>query len=280
MRPSVSLLLPLLTFACDTARDTAAADDAGIGTDGLDATDTTSGVADERNGSSGTTGDDSGEDTGVAPPPTLFDIGFEGSSGQASQCVGEDCQCGAALHAGDPLAIPDGDGVSYDTSLNIQGFPTDSRLVDSSKLLSVCVVMEHSFIRDLEIDLTCPSGQVVTLNDFLGRSGDEVFLGEPIEDDEGTGVAPTPGVGYAYCWTANAENAPMLEYANEFAPDVLPAGDYRPSSSFDSLLDCELNGEWIFRVEDDWPLDNGFVFEWSLSFDESLIDDCSNWSVG
>ena len=35
-----------------------------------------------------------------------------------------------------------------------------------------------------------------------------------------------------------------------------------------------LNGEWTIIVTDLWPIDNGFMFEWSIAFDPSLVVDC------
>ena len=36
-----------------------------------------------------------------------------------------------------------------------------------------------------------------------------------------------------------------------------------------------LNGKWTMRVTDLWPIDNGFMFNWSITFDPSLVDDCN-----
>ena len=42
---------------------------------------------------------------------------------------------------------------------------------------------------------------------------------------------------------------------------------------------CELNGTWTLRCIDDWEIDNGYIFWWSLEFDPSLIPDCDDWVI-
>jgi hypothetical protein len=97
--------------------------------------------------------------------------------------------------------------------------------------------------------------------------------------DDSDDYDPNPGVGYDYCWTPTATNPPMLEYCNTHMPETLPEGDYRASSGFGVLVGAELNGTWILRCIDDWGIDNGYIFSWSISFDSSLIPDCDEWEV-
>jgi len=55
---------------------------------------------------------------------------------------------------------------------------------------------------------------------------------------------------------------------------TLPAGDYKPSTSFTSLMGTPLNGLWEIRVTDLYPQDNGFLFSWSIAFAPDLVADC------
>jgi hypothetical protein len=135
--------------------------------------------------------------------------------------------------------------------------------------------MEHSWLRDLNIELVCPSGQTVVLQQFLGTTGSELYMGMPDDSDD---YDPNPGVGQTYCWKADAANEPMLEWANNNpGQGVLPPGDYRPSESWDGFVGCELNGDWTIRVTDDWGIDNGYIFEWSVNFNPDIISDCGEW---
>lgn len=39
---------------------------------------------------------------------------------------------------------------------------------------------------------------------------------------------------------------------------------YMPASDFSELIGCPLNGEWAIQIIDFWPVDNGWIFNWSL----------------
>ncbi len=169
----------------------------------------------------------------------------------------------------DSLPIPDGTGIPYQTSIYLTEFSPGQILTNGNDLESICVNMEHSWIRDLEIKLTCPNGQSAILHNFGGQNGSEVFLGEPNDND---GFNPVPGIGYDYCWKMMATNPTWLQYANTVlgGSGTLPAGDYKPFQSFNNFIGCPLNGEWIFTATDSWQIDNGFLFSWSIKFKDVL----------
>ncbi|MCB0662163.1 MAG: proprotein convertase P-domain-containing protein, partial [Saprospiraceae bacterium] len=172
----------------------------------------------------------------------------------------------------DSLALPDGTGTSYKTPIKITGFRPGQKLTTIDDLKSICVNMEHSWMRDLEINITCPNGSRAILHDHPGNVGGLVELGLPIDGD---GTNPTPGTGYDYCWTPNASRGTWLNYANStfglFGDGTLPSGEY---SSFDPLTNlegCPLNGDWEIEVRDWWAQDNGFIFNWSITFSDRLF---------
>ncbi|NJL74154.1 MAG: PKD domain-containing protein [Saprospiraceae bacterium] len=167
----------------------------------------------------------------------------------------------------DSLFLPDGKGVAYETSVNITQFGTGQRLTDIDDLLGICAVMEHSYMRDLQISIKCPDGTTVMLQNFEAV-GKEVLLGEPIDDAANL----APGIGYQYCWTPNATSGTWFSYDGRFlsAGQTLPPGDYNSFQSLDSLLGCPLNGLWTITVEDYLIQDNGYIFEWSIGFNPDL----------
>ena len=63
----------------------------------------------------------------------------------------------------DSIPLPDGDGASYETSINVSSFSPGQLLTDINDLLGICVNMEHSYLFDLQITIECPSGTSVTL---------------------------------------------------------------------------------------------------------------------
>ncbi|MFN9327581.1 MAG: proprotein convertase P-domain-containing protein, partial [Flavobacteriales bacterium] len=62
-------------------------------------------------------------------------------------------------------------------------------------LPSVCVSMEHSFMGDLVVYLTCPNGQSVT---FHQQGGGGTFIGGALD---GETVPPSPGECWEYCFS-------------------------------------------------------------------------------
>jgi len=117
--------------------------------------------------------------------------------------------------------------------------------------------------------------QAVTVKKRIVTNVGEIALCPDNDDD---GFEPTPGIGAEYCWTASATNEPMLDWANN-NPGVstLPAGDYRPVTPTQELVGCTLNGDWTIRATDDWGIDNGYIFEWTVSFSTDIIPDCTDW---
>lgn len=199
-------------------------------------------------------------------------------------CAGQgecpNANCGEIQHPEASLALPDGEEAPpYTSVINFTGFSDGQVLSDPSKLLAVCVNMEHSWLRDLQIEISCPTGRTVVLQMFLGQEGSEVFMGIPDDSDD---VDPNPGTGYEYCWTPTALNNDMLRYVDENLDPLgfhfdLPAGDYKPVGPWNQLQGCPLNGNWTFRVDDLWAIDNGFIFSWGMKFDPTIIEDCENW---
>ncbi len=222
----------------------------------------------------------------VAPSPriTIAD------SLMAPICLGDTLMLGADLEAGssdaqflispetasfptsailaDSLPLPDGDGSAYERSVFLNDFTPGQTLNNINDLLGICLTMEHSWMRDLEIKLFCPSGDSVLLHDHVGKIGSQVKLGQPVEEAQAGQLIP--GQGFDYCWRSDATNPNWLEYAAQNDPDVLPAGSYQPATPFSSLAGCPLNGEWTLKVEDLWAEDNGMVFSWSIDFNPGL----------
>ncbi len=167
----------------------------------------------------------------------------------------------------DSLPLPDGTGATYSTSIVFNNFSPGQVLTDINDLLSICVNMEHSWMHDLQIDLVCPDGTTVVLQQqvFQGLC----LLGIPDETDEGLDP-PLQGVGWDYCWTPGATNGNWTEYWQNTGVGTLPEGDYNAFGNLEDFLGCPLNGEWTIVVQDLWGIDNGWIFEWSIDFAPEL----------
>ena len=176
------------------------------------------------------------------------------------------------VYEGDSLALPDGTGEYYETSIMVTGFEPGAVLDNINNLKSICLEIEHSWLFDLDINLICPDGTTIILQN-QEFTGGEVYLGEPFIEDDFTG-GNEPGVGYEYCWTPNATNGTWAEYVTEFGPTTLPSGNYSSFENMENLLGCPLNGEWTLSIGDLWASDNGWIFGWDLFFcDEVEVQD-------
>ncbi len=151
-------------------------------------------------------------------------------------------------------------GTCYTGTLSVNDFIPGQTISSINDILSVCVNMEHSYMGDLSIELICPNGTSVQ---FHNQAGGGTYLGVPVINPDGV-----PGTGWDYCWATGAPNSTWAVVSG--GVQTLPAGTYTPNQSFAGFVGCPLNGDWTLRICDFLPVDDGFVFEWSINFDPSL----------
>ncbi|MCU0349837.1 MAG: gliding motility-associated C-terminal domain-containing protein [Flavobacterium sp.] len=166
--------------------------------------------------------------------------------------------------------LPDGSGVSYQTTVPVDCFPFGSQITSASQITSVCIDMEHSFLGDLELRLVSPTGQSVILKAFPGGGG--TYLGCPLD---GAGDATLgPGTGRTYCFTPTATTLLVNGATSQCGTpngNSIVAGDYAPVQSFNNLVGSSLNGNWSLIITDNLGIDNGYIFSWSINFDNSIL---------
>ena len=102
---------------------------------------------------------------------------------------------------------------------------------------------------------------------------------------DSTSYSNRPGVGWNYCWSSS--NTLGYQYGSGDGR-IYRSGNavngsidssnvaqgthfYRPDQSFSNLYGCPVNGTWYVEVIDAWSGDNGWVFDWELSLNESLV---------
>ena len=94
-----------------------------------------------------------------------------------------------------------------------------------------------------------------------------------------------PGYGWNYCWSSN--NTSGYKYASgdgivyrkghahngrvDSSDVASETNFYHPDESFETLVGCPLNGTWTITVIDGYSIDNGYIFEWELTLDASLL---------
>lgn len=172
--------------------------------------------------------------------------------------------------------LPDGDGTQYESPLTFTNFNPGQTLNSASDIVRICATMEHSYLGDLDIRIQCPDGSLLDLHRY--NPGDNVagqLLGEGLEPTE------TPDVPYTYCWTASAPEtmAEVVTSAGIGNDESMPAGDYAAEESFNTLIGCELNGEWAMVVIDNISRDQGYIYEWTIEFANSLYPNQESFTV-
>lgn len=258
--------------------------------------------------------------TGEEGTPETCGDGIDNDCNRKTDCVDAACsgvgscpECGVVdTPLGSPLALPDGVGgdtcssdadcpgaqscftidsttsecrESYRSTLNFSGFG-GATFDTATDIEALCVEIEHSWLRDLEIALEAPNGARIRLHDFGGRDGGEIYFGEADDCDDSD--SPSPGTGMTYCWRPDSSRGSMLEYADgggalnsttscllDLPADQMPAGDYSAADDWSTLVGSPLDGDWTLSVTDLWGADNGYIFEWSIAFDPNKVADCS-----
>tara|TARA_Y100000589_G_scaffold14197_1_gene11454 strand:- start:865 stop:3132 length:2268 start_codon:yes stop_codon:yes gene_type:complete len=181
--------------------------------------------------------------------------------------------------------LPDGSGVSYETSITLDCFGESQVLQNVNDILSVDINMEHSYSGDLDIILTSPNGVEVIL---FEQAGGSTWLGQATDNDASEELV---GIGSDYGWSMNpdyngtmaeamlAGNTITLDNLNTVAGGTgqsLISSTYEPVGDFNDFLGTPLNGNWTITVTDNLGIDNGWIFSWGITIDDNIIP--SSWS--
>lgn len=185
---------------------------------------------------------------------------------------------------GDGVYLPDDVGTPFTSEISYTQFDPGQLLTNANDLQSICVSMEHSFVGDLVLSVTCPNGQVIIMHQ---QGGGGTYIGGA-NDGDGN-LNPVPGTCWDYCW---APNATLGTFANcaAFGPtpnvmnggtppnNALIPGTYSTVQPWSNLQGCPLNGTWTFTSLDLWGADNGFLCSWSLNFNPAIIPDVTQFT--
>ena len=183
--------------------------------------------------------------------------------------------------------LPDGSGVSYETSITLDCFGEDQILTNVNDIISVDINMEHSYMGDLDIYLTSPNGVQVTL---FEQAGSSTWLGQATDGDASQELV---GIGADYGWSMNPEYngtmAAAISAGNTVELDNLNTGEvfnstgqslisstYLPVGDFNDFVGTSLNGNWTITVTDNLNIDNGWIFSWGITINQNIIP--SSWS--
>ncbi|PCI94099.1 MAG: hypothetical protein COB15_15000 [Flavobacteriales bacterium] len=173
--------------------------------------------------------------------------------------------------SGNAYLLGDTVGNSYPSTLNYSFFNPGQTLTNINDLKEICITLEHTYMGDMVIDITCPNGTNVVMHQQGGGGTD---LGDP---DIGTLV---PGIGWDYCWSPTAINGTWEDnstlgptpstMANSSAGQSLIPGTYESVNPLSALVGCPLNGTWTLNITDMWGGDDGSIFDFWIDLDTAL----------
>ncbi|MFN5295648.1 MAG: PKD domain-containing protein [Flavobacteriales bacterium] len=159
-------------------------------------------------------------------------------------------------------------GISQNIEIFQMGFLAGTNIESIDDIESICLEMEHSFMGDIVIFVTCPNGQQVMLHQ---QGGGGTQIGVPVQADNINCDDPaTQGEAWEYCFTPDATTTWVEWVNNSGFGGTLPEGDYEPVASLDGLIGCPTNGVWTLTVVDNWAADDGQLVGFGLNLDASL----------
>ena len=218
---------------------------------------------------------------------------FNGTIESTESCLGASVDLNAVVtpttwtgipeaNFGDGVYLPDSLGVPFNSEVVFTQFEPGQVVTSCDDILSICVEMEHSFMGDLVLSVTCPNGQSQILHQ---QGGGGTFLGDANDTDWG-GTA-VPGECWNYCWSSTATLG-TWEQSAQFgtSPNVMPSSQgtalipdtYSAVQPCTNLIGCPLNGTWTYTSLDLWGVDNGFLCSWSINFDPAIIPDVTQFT--
>jgi len=192
--------------------------------------------------------------------------------------------------------LPDGAGQMYQTNIPMSGFDSTAVITSGADIDQICLDIEHSYIGDIEIALTCPNGTTVSLMNAYNQTpfgwaelvpggcgnGISTFLGNDTDIDGGNPGSPV----WTYCFSTTnntfnticAENAAGNTIINDYGfPSMNPNGVYLPDGDFNQFAGCPINGNWTISVQDNQGIDDGYIFSWGIYLNASLYPESEGY---
>ena len=171
---------------------------------------------------------------------------------------------------GDPIYLPDGSGVSYETEVLVDSFDPTA-ILDDDDFVEICAEIEHSYLGDLDMSLTAPNGTEVSLFTQVGGS---TWLGNAIDND----ATQISGDCWEYCWSIDPDFGTFASSIDNTmdAPlggnSMIP-GSYAPLGNFSDFEGSSANGTWTLTITDNLAIDNGFICSWGITLNVVAEDD-------
>ena len=191
--------------------------------------------------------------------------------------------------------LPDGAGQLYETSIGISGFDQSTLITSAANFDQLCLDIEHSYIGDLEIALTCPNGTTVSIMNIYSLTpawgalvpggcgnGNGTSLGNDMDIPGGAPGSPV----WTYCFSPT--NATLGTICTEYTAGNTITNDYNytamdtngvylPDGNFNDFIGCPVNGNWTISVQDNQAIDDGYIFQWGIYFNAALYPESEGY---
>ncbi len=158
--------------------------------------------------------------------------------------------CAPAVSTNVPIIISQSGTPTVTSVLTIAG----SGFVDDLNVTNLNIV--HSWVGDLRVELTSPSGTTISLFENPGGgdcSANDVMISL---DDQAT-----------------ASNDDLLNMCNGTSPAI--AGTFQPLGALSSFNGESIAGDWILTIHDDVSQDGGSLVNWGLDLCSTIPNDFS-----
>ena len=186
----------------------------------------------------------------LLPTQAMCQVTIDALHLPAEQCSGKDMtvtfgyrhtntvvvgQQASTLGHSERIFLPDGvecgGSCSYRSPVTFTAFATDATITSVENIKYVRLNIEHSYIGDIYINITCPNGQKADLMRFAGTGtsscdntipqesrnwlsgsniGENTFFGMAYDNENSnypcdpTATGNEPGSGWNYCWSSNS----------------------------------------------------------------------------
>lgn len=172
-------------------------------------------------------------------------------------------------------------------------FNPASTITSVDQIESIVIYMEHSYIGDLSMYITCPNGSQIDLITYGNQSCGSAYLGIPIDDycglcdsdceiDPATGNPINGGTVRPYTWAPNGTTT-LNDACDGYYSATVPNNTILiPENGFTPLIGCPLNGTWTISIVDYLGADDGYVNQFEIHFDPALTQACAQstaWEI-
>lgn len=163
-------------------------------------------------------------------------------------------------------------GACYESEINVAGFAPGQTLNNINDLFGINVSIEHSWLFDLVVTISCPNGQNVVLHQQMEQPDG------PDVNSSGIDLGISNNEPWDYTWSPDATQGTWSQVASDVGGASLPEGDYNTLEPLEQLIGCELNGTWTLEICDLWGGDDGELYSFGLDFNPAIVPDVTEFT--